>query len=587
MESKFWKLLENTILSFFTIVLVVMVFELKKYTSQSHNPALLLSDPFLQLPTFNSIRVVWFTNWKGNHHHAIYGKKLNQTVQAISTKLSKVREDRDSHLDVNYRKPTYRDIWRHEAIIPDLKPNQRIPYQVASFNDDQESLSRVFTLAATPLPKTSLKILLTSDHQLMPMTAANLQKVVETVGKVDAVFMAGDLVNIPDRASEWFDDNRSGAFFPALQGRADYQLNRNGIDISYHGGELIQHAPIFSAIGNHEVMGRFSDTASLKQQFYDSIPRSQAEKYYEQENRDIESKEAWLKANSFNTDTYEEIFTLPQSDTGGEKYYAVTFGDIRLVVLYVTNIWRSPSLESGVKGRYQEKVADLNDPQKWGYGQHIFEPIAKGSIQYQWLEQELKSEAFQKAKYKMVMFHHPPHTLGGNIVPPYTDPVTRIEYGENKQIKSIRYEYPQENDYIVRDVLPLLESAGVQLVYYGHSHLWNRFVNLKGVHFLESSNVGNSYGAHLGDNKRPVPKDNPQLNYAETGDPNGLEPVIPNIKPLRDNSGQPLPYIASNNITVFSILDTGIGTVSSYRYDTSKPELPVVKFDEFSLVSKN
>ncbi|CCQ60429.1 hypothetical protein CWATWH0401_3766 [Crocosphaera watsonii WH 0401] len=26
-------------------------------------------------------------------------------------------------------------------------------------------------------------------------------------------FFAGDLVNIPDRASEWFDDKRGGAFF--------------------------------------------------------------------------------------------------------------------------------------------------------------------------------------------------------------------------------------------------------------------------------------------------------------------------------------------------------------------------------------
>ena len=258
-----------------------------------------------------------------------------------------------------------------------------------------------------------------------------------------------------------------------------------------------------------------------------------------------------------------------------------------MIVLYVTNIWRSPSLEADVKGRYQEREEDLDRPEKWGYGQHIFEPILEGSSQYNWLKQELQNEAFQKAKYKVVMFHHPPHTLGGNIVPPYTDPIPLVEYKENNEIKSIRYEYPQEKDYIVRDLLPLLESAGVQLVFYGHSHLWNRFVSPQGIHFLESSNVGNTYGAHVEDNKRPVPQDDPQLNYAEIGDPNGLEPVIPNIKPLQDNSGKPLPYIASNNITVFSIFDTGTGTISSYHYDTSKPKSPVVKFDEFKLISNN
>ena len=589
MKLKHWKFSRLTLLSLFTIVLLTMSYWSRKSIPPANNSSVLLSDPFLQLPTPNSVRVVWFTDWEGEYHNVIYGKKLNYSVKAKTTKLNRIREDRDSYLDLNYQKPTYRDIWRHEAIISDLKPNQRIPYQVLSLNNGQEVLSRVFTLAAAPKPNTPLKILLTSDHQLMPMTTANLQKVAETVGKVDAVFMAGDLVNIPDRASEWFDDNRGGAFFPALQGKANYTLSKSGIDIIYRGGELIQHAPIFPAIGNHEVMGRLSTTAPLKQQFNDAFPRSQAEKYYEQNQAKInpqgdpQIKETWLKANSFNTDTYKEIFTLPEDSSGGEKYYAVTFGDIRLIVLYVTNIWRSPSLESDVKSRYQEREADLNKPEQWGYGQHILESIAPGSSQYRWLEQELQNEAFQKAKYKVVMFHHPPHTLGGNIVPPYTDPLQRIEYKKNKQIKSIRYEYPQENDYIRRDLLPLLESAGVQLVYYGHSHLWNRFVSSQGTHFLESSNVGNTYGAHVGDNKRPIPQDNPQLNYAEIGDPNGLEPIVPTIEPLQDNSGKPLPYIASNDITVFSIFDTGTGTISSYRYDTSNPTFPLVKFDEFKL----
>jgi len=49
------------------------------------------------------------------------------------------------------------------------------------------------------------------------MTAANLQKVVETVERVDAVFFVGDLVNVPDRASEWFDDKR-GVLFSVSSG---------------------------------------------------------------------------------------------------------------------------------------------------------------------------------------------------------------------------------------------------------------------------------------------------------------------------------------------------------------------------------
>ncbi|MGK7954690.1 MAG: metallophosphoesterase, partial [Crocosphaera sp.] len=295
-------------------------------------------------------------------------------------------------------------------------------------------------------------------------------------------------------------------------------------------------------------------------------------------------EKTWIKNNSFNTDTYGEIFSFPQTEFNNSHYYAVTFGDIRLVVLQVTNIWRSPGLDSNVKGRYQESEKVLNNPENWGYGQHIFKAIKKGSEQYQWLENELNSEAFKQAKYKIVMFHHPVHTLGGNIVPPYTDPIQNTTHARDGNITQIRYEYPKENDYIIRDLMPLLETANVNLVFYGHSHLWNRFISTTGINFLESSNVGNSYGAHLGNNKRPIPPDYSRSNYIEIGEPNGLKPIIPNLDPLRDENNNPLPYIASNDITVFSILDTGEGTVSSYYFDTRQPNSNVIKFDEFAIL---
>jgi Calcineurin-like phosphoesterase len=292
--------------------------------------------------------------------------------------------------------------------------------------------------------------------------------------------MAGDLINIADRASEWFDDNRGRAFFPSLQGRGFSELDKNGIKTVYTGGELIQHAPLFPAIGNHEMMGRFSKASKLNDQFNDPFPRAAAEKIYTQNasdlnpNNDPKTREIWLKNQTFNSDTYEEIFTTPSK----KNYYAVTFGDVRLVTLYVTNIWRTPNLDAAAKGRYRERDEDFNNPEKWGYGQHIFEPIVKGSAQYNWLQQELNSPEFKQAKYKIVMFHHPPHSLGDNIVPAYTDPVQIVDRDEQGNIKMVRYEYPKAKDYIIRDVVPLLEKAGVQLVFYGHSHLWNRFTVL-------------------------------------------------------------------------------------------------------------
>lgn len=546
----------------------------------------LLSDPFLQLPTENTVNVVWFTEFKGDRHLVKYGKQLKQQAIASTNKLSRVREDRDSQID-NPQAKSFRDIWRHEAVVTGLIPNQRVPYQVESIQEQQVVRSDRFTLASQPTVDTSLQILLTSDHQLMPMTTANLEQVVKTVGQVDAVFFPGDLVDISDRASEWFDDLRGGAFFPSLQGKANYKLESNGTTTTYHGGQIIQHAPLFTAIGNHEVMGKVAPDSTLKQEFNQPHPRQVAKEFYQSTadvnpTNDPQVEADWIKNNSFNTDTYEEIFTLPKSSTGGKRYYATTFGDVRLISLYVTNIWRSPSLEADAQGRYKESNTDLNKPQNWGYGQHIFEPIAQGSPQYEWLSQELQSQAYQQAKYKIVMLHHPPHTLGGNIVPPYTDPQPKLYYSEDGELQSRYYDYPIENDYIIRDLIPLLESAGVQLVYYGHSHLWNRFQSNSGMHFLESSNVGNSYGAHLGDNPREIPTYSPQ-NFAATGNPNGLPPIVPNIAPLVDDSGQPLPYIASNEITVFSIFNTATGIVSSYRYDTRQPNSAAIKFDQFKL----
>ncbi len=564
--------------SFFLISLLTM----NLYSFQSHPQSVqLLTEPFLQLPTENSVNVVWFTAFEGRQHFVKCGDNLEKITIANTTLLTWTREDQDSKINPSPSILRRRLIWRHEAKIMPLMQGIKVPYRVVSQNDTQDIKSDIYTLSATPQATTPLKILLTSDHQLMPMVAANLQKVSETIGTIDGVFYAGDLVNIPDRASEWFDDNRGGSFFPCFQGKASYELEKKGVKTRYKGGKILQNAPLFSAIGNHEVMGKFSHEKRLNQQFEHAYPRSMAQELYREKiQNSLNLKEA-LENYSFNTNTYQEIFSFPMSELGGKRYYAVTFGDVHLVVLYVTQIWRKPEQDNQIKGRYQEAQQDFNRPENWGYGQHIFESIARGSPQYQWLETELESSAYQQAKYKIIMLHHPPHTLGGNIVPPFTDPIQKISNDQEGKIQAITYNYPKEKDYIIRDLIPLLESSQVNLVFFGHSHLWNRFQSSKGMHFLETSNVGNSYGAHFKNNPRLVPPNNP--NYIAIGDPNGLEPIIPSIAPLMDENNQPLPYIASNDITVFSILDTATGRVSSYRFDTRYPDSEVIKFDEFSL----
>lgn len=598
------RILITAIAIFVALAYLLMVFNWVVKELSAPPPAL-LTDPFLQRPTADSVRVVWFTEFEGRQHQVFYGEELTQAAIATTRKLSRMREDQQSRVGAQtedgqlYSQPAERNIWRHEAEVRNLAADTRVPYQVISIHTNgRVARSDTFSLAPTPSAGTPLKILLTSDHQLMPMTPANLQTVVDTVGSLDAVFLAGDLVNIPDRASEWFDDNRGRAFFPALQGHAAATLEPQGdngetngsqAQRTYQGGALIQSAPLFPALGNHEVMGRFSMEAGLNDQFNDPVPRAIANQRYAEQaeainpDNDQNVQDAWVENHSFNSDSYEEIFSLPQNPSGNSRYYAVTLGDIRLVSLYATNIWRVPSLDPWARGRYRERDEDLTQQQNWGFGQHIFESIAPGSAQYEWLQAELNSPEFTQAQYKIVMLHHPPHSLGDNIVPAFTDPVQFIDRFADGTIKAVRYEYPLEADYLIRDVMPMVEAAGTNLVLYGHSHLWNRFVSSSGTHYLETSNVGNTYGAYLESNRRAIP-----IGYNETyvamGDPHGLEPMMPTLEPLTNDDGRSLPYIASNDITVFSILDTATGTVSSYRFDTRTPDEPAVKFDEFSIV---
>jgi hypothetical protein len=579
-------------------------------TDEASTMLTLLTDPFLQLPTEDSVRVVWFTEFEGSNHTVTFGDDLTQTVTAETIKLSRMFEDGQSRVGEQvennqvYNRVTPRDIWRHEALVGDLAEGERVPYFVTSVADDgTEIQSAEFTLAPLPRPGDDLRILLTSDHQSMPMTPANLQKVEETIGRVDAVFFAGDLVNIPDRASEWFDDNRERAFFPSLQGKVanvlERSLERNNVTFNtttqYRGGEIIQHAPLFPAVGNHEVMGRFNMGNPLGYQYNDPRPREVAERTYDQyaelvnPANDDEVRDAWIRDNSFNTVTYEELFTLPDSGPSGEQYYAIQFGDVYLISLYATRIWRTPSLGDDARGKYREALRHLNIPDEWGWGEFIFEPIRAGSEQYEWLREQLTSEAFQNARYKVVMMHHPVRGVGDNSNPIFTDPVQIIDRDEDGQITAVRYEYPIEDDHYINDIEPLLEAAGVQLVHFGHSHVWFRFQTEAGMNLLETSNVGNSYGCYLeGFRERNNWPNDPRYdadNYVIVGDPHGAEPIVPSeFAPMSDAEGNPLPCVTSNEMTVFSILDTATGRVDSYIFDTRDPEGDVLLFDSFSLL---
>jgi hypothetical protein len=581
----------------------------------------LLTDPFLQMPGHNSVEVAWFTEFAGGSHHVLVGERVGELSEselrdsvdrgrapgirvfaAETTQLSRVAEDPGSQLPVG-EKPAAgieaRPVFRHAATVTNIpRDGSRQPYRVVSVDGDQIAASGTFGLRGALKPGKGAVIMLTSDHQAMVNTPANIElaarTITEELGRIDAVFFPGDLVNIPDRASEWFDDQRGSAFFPVLQGNGGREARDGNV---YRGAEIIQNAPVYPAIGNHEVQGRRDGHTSLNASFNNPVPTDVAEALYQQVAEQVNPsgdpavKAAWIEDNSFSTTTYEEIFSLPESGPGGEKYYATTVGDVRLVSLFSTRIWRNTTANPDPQARtatsrYQEASANLDDPLAQGYGEFIFEDLAVGSAQHEWLAEELASDEFRRAEYQVVILHEGPQGLGDNMMANFAHPVRIEEKDADGNVVGVRYEYPAEDNILLRDVQPLLEEAGVDLVHNGHSHLWNRFVSPNGVNYLEASNTGNSYGAYhpLSGRSRPVPPApwDPD-NYLAQGNPGGLDPVVPTIAPLRNPDGQPLPFIADNRYVVFQALDTGTGLVTSWYVDLDAATPTAVKFDQFAL----
>jgi hypothetical protein len=577
----------------------------------------LLSDPFLQVPEKDSVNVVWATEFAGAEHAVLVGEAVGTLTadqldeaaagkvagvavfDADTSKFSRLVEDAGSNIPAA-EKPAAgvaeRDVWRHEAKVSGLTHGERVPYRVVSFGDGGTGFAGSGTFSLSPAPQAGddQRILITSDHQAMSNTAANLQMASKTFGDIDAVFLAGDLVNQPDRASEWFDDSRGGAFFPVLQGNAS-RASTHGE--AYTGAEILQNAPIYTAIGNHEVQGRVADSTSISDSFNYPVPTEVAAAEYEKvaatvnPTGDPAVKAAWIEDNSFSSTTYEEMFSLPESATGDERYYAVTVGDVRLISLYSTRIWRAdpntadPAARTAIS-RYQETPAVLGAPLKQGHGEFIFEPIDDGSEQLAWLEGELKSKEFTDARFRVVMMHEGVQTMGGNVMPHFTDPVRTVETDANGATTGIRYEYPADQNHLINDVGPLLEEAGVDLVQQAHNHIWNRFKSENDVNYLETSNTGNTYRVFhpLSGNSRPIPKA-PWIasNYLAQGNPGGLEPIMPTGAAPTNAAGVKTPFVQSNDHAVFTLLDTGSNEVISYIYDVRTPEVAPVELDRFSL----
>lgn len=545
-------------------------------------PPDLLTDPYLLGGAAGELRVAWVTAWPGEAHDVVVE---GTRIPARTRELSRTREDARSRVPGGAPEGVVRRrLWRHEAVVRGLEPGVRVWYHVESLSAKgaEPSRSGPWTLTAPPRPGAPVRLLLTSDHQLKPMAAANVQAAHRALGPLDGVLLAGDLVNVPDRASEWFDDTSGAAFFATVQGRAAHQH----AGTRWTGAPLAQETPLFVALGNHEFMGRVG-AGSLDDEFAAPVPTGVAEAAYDRGaalgdlSRD---RDAWVRDHACNATTALELFP-PPGDGDPRGWWAATIGDVRVVALVAATIWRPPHTDPALgPSRWVEGADVLDDPLAQGWGQHPLADLTPGSDQLTWLRRELASAAFRDAAIRLVMIHHPLHSLGENALPAYVTPRRIEDRAPDGRVRGIRYEYPLADDHLRRHVEPLLEQAGVDVVLSGHTHVFNRFVSPGGVHHLETGNVGNTYGAFVpGGRARPGPGPPwPREDLPATGDPGGLEPVVPTVRPQTGPDGRPLPYLASDEITVFTLLDTAAGEIVTHAYDTTRPDDEPWVLDRFA-----
>lgn len=111
------------------------------------------------------------------------------------------------------------------------------------------------------------------------------------------------------------------------------------------------------------------------------------------------------------------------SQPGNHHWFAFSYGNSRFIVL------------------------DSNS----NFPSRSFQP---GSEQYEWLKEELASKEYEDSTWRFAFFHHPPYS---NIHDHYQDEISA-----------------QVREYLV----PLLEDAGVHIVFTGHIHRYETAVSL-------------------------------------------------------------------------------------------------------------
>ncbi|UCG60122.1 MAG: metallophosphoesterase [Phycisphaerales bacterium] len=179
--------------------------------------------------------------------------------------------------------------------------------------------------------------------------------------------------------------------------------------------------------------------------------------------------------------------------------------------------------------------------------------FSTGSTQYDWLVGELGSGEYASATWHVVYFHHPPYSATSS-------------HGDDANVKQ----------YLV----PLFEQNGVDIVFNGHSHAYERYYN-NGIYYIVTGGGGAPLAGLVTDNEEPIREygesvyhhctvdvDSGSLTVSAWYNEEGMEPFDTITIAKTAKASNPSPADGAENVPVDAVLSwkAGIDAVSHDVY---------------------
>ncbi len=387
---------------------------------------LTFTEPYLVSPTpATSMHICWLTSEPTSQSYVEYGdtERYGARERAATYQIEGLLTVDEAG---KYSQPL--KVYQQIAHLKNLVPGRFYFYRAVSAAGGAWTVTPGYYFRTAPPPGTPIKFVLLSDLQVRATAADPVKFAGQQYN--DLIIYAGDFVNTPNKAGEWFTvpgapEADAARWFNMMQQTAD-------------GCRLLQYVPIFPAPGNHEIDDqtllsdrKLNDRAKLSFRIYMQL--------------------------------FRPLYPEQEYGAGGKHWYAADYGDLHVVSLSVVR-WFS----------WQAAQAP---------GWYPYDEIKSGSAQYHWLESDLRAAAGRK--YLWVTQHWHMFNRSTDVAVPFTDPVPSASNPD-------QMEYPAAEDYLLRDLQPLFERYGVNAVNYGHSHVYERY-RISGVSYIEAASIGNSY----------------------------------------------------------------------------------------------